>query len=319
VSVRAVVQDRYGPPDVLRVEDVEQPVPEDDEILIRVHAATVSQTDTHLRAAHPFFWRFLVGFRRPRWRTLGVDLAGEVEAVGSAVSEFKVGDAVFGSPSSFLGTHAEYVCSRTGRALAVKPAGMSFEEAAAVYDGGSQALSALRQSEARPGGRILIYGASGSLGTAAVQLAKHLGAHVTGVCSTNHVELVRSLGADEVIDRLQEDFTRNGQRYDAIIDAVGKHTFRRSRGSLEPSGVFVATDGLENVLSLAVMRLFRRKRMRFASGRRSNDDIQQLKQAIEAGAYRPVIDRVYPMDQVADAHRYVETWHKAGNVVLTIP
>jgi NADPH:quinone reductase-like Zn-dependent oxidoreductase len=253
--MKAVVQDRYGPPEVLRVEEVERPVPKDDEILIRVRAATVSQTDTHVRAAHPFFWRLIGGFRRPRWRTLGVDLAGEVEAVGSAVTEFKVGDAVFGSPSSFFGSHAQYICSRTGRALALKPVKMSFEEAAAVYDGGTRALSALRQAEGKPGRRILIYGASGSLGTAAVQLAKHFGAHVTGLCSTNHVELVRSLGADEVIDRLQEDFTKNGQTYDAIIDAVGKQTFGRSRRSLKPGGVFVATDGLENVLLWAAMRL----------------------------------------------------------------
>jgi NADPH:quinone reductase-like Zn-dependent oxidoreductase len=317
--MKAVVQERYGPPEVLRVEEVKRPVPKDDEILIRVRAATVSQTDTHVRAAHPFFWRLIGGFRRPRWRTLGVDLAGEVEAVGSAVTAFNVGDSVFGSPSSFFGSHAEYVCSRTGRALALKPAGMSFEEAAAVYDGGSQALSALRHAEAKPGRRILIYGASGSLGTAAVQLAKHFGAHVTGACSTNHVSLVRSLGADEVIDRLQEDFTKNGQTYDAIIDAVGKHTFRRSRRSLKPGGVFVATDGLENVLVWAAMRLVGRKRLRFASGRRSKEDVQLLKELIEAGAYRAVVDRVYPMDQVVDAHRYVEGWHKAGNVVLTIP
>jgi NADPH:quinone reductase-like Zn-dependent oxidoreductase len=317
--VKAVVQDRYGPPEVLRIEEVERPVPRDDEILIRVRAATVSQTDTHVRAAHPFFWRLIGGFRRPRWRTLGVDLAGEVEAAGSAVTEFKIGDAVFGSPSSFFGSHAEYVCSRTGRALARKPAGMSFEEAAAVYDGGTQALSALRHAEAQPGRRILVYGASGSLGTAAVQLAKHFGANVTGVCSTNHVELVRSLGADEVIDRLQEDFTKNGQTYDAIIDAVGKQTFGRSRRSLKPGGVFVATDGLENLLVWAAMRLVGRKRLRFASGRRSHEDVQLLKDLIEAGAYRAVVDRVYPMDQVVEAHRYVEAWHKAGNVVLTIP
>jgi NADPH:quinone reductase-like Zn-dependent oxidoreductase len=226
---------------------------------------------------------------------------------------------VFGSPSSFFGSHAQYVCSRTGRALALKPAGMSFEEAAAVYDGGTQALSALRHAEATPGRQILIYGASGSLRSAAVQLAKHFGAHVTGVCSTNHVDLVRSLGADEVIDRLQQDFTTNGQTYDAIIDAVGKTTFRRSRRSLKPGGVFVATDGLENLLVWAGMRLVGRKRLRFASGRRSNEDVQLLNQVIEAGAYRAVVDRVYPMDQVVDAHRYVEAWHKGGNVVLTIP
>jgi NADPH:quinone reductase-like Zn-dependent oxidoreductase len=318
--LKAVVQDRYGPPEVLRIEEVDRPVPKDDEILIRVRAATVSQTDIHVRAAHPFFWRLIAGLRgpRPRWRTLGVDLAGEVEVVGSAVTEFEVGDAVFGSPSSFFGSHAECVCSQTGRALALKPAGMSFEEAAAVYDGGSQALSALRQAGTKPGQRFLIYGASGSLGSAAVQLAKHFGAHVTGVTGTRHVELVRSLGADEVIDYTQQDFTKSGQTYDAIIDAVGKTTFRRSRRALKPDGVYVATDGLENLLTWVAMRLVGRKRLRFASGRRSREDIQLLKQLIEAGEYRAVVDRVYPIDQVVEAHRYVESWHKAGNVVLTI-
>jgi NADPH:quinone reductase-like Zn-dependent oxidoreductase len=316
--MKAVVQDRYGPPSVLRIEEVDRPLPKADEVLIRVHASTVSQTDTHVRGAHPFFWRLIGGFRRPRWRTLGVDLAGEVEDVGSAVTEFKIGDAVFGSPSSYFGSHAEYVCSRTGRALALKPPGMTFEAAAAIYDGGSQALSAMRQAEVKPGDHLLIYGASGSLGTAAVQLGKHFGAHVTGVTSTKHVELVHSLGADEVIDYTRQDFTKTGETYDAIIDAVGKHHFRRGRRALKPGGVFVATDGFENVLVWAVMRLFGRRRLRFASGRRSKEDVELLKQLVEAGEYRPVIDRTYSMAEVADAHRYVEAWHKAGNVVLTI-
>ena len=317
--MKAVVQDRYGPPDVLRIEEVDQPVPKADEVLIRVRASTVSQTDTHVRAAHPFFWRLIGGFQRPRWRTLGVDLAGEVEAVGSAATGLMVGDAVFGSPSSFLGSHAEYVCSRTGRALALKPAGMSFEDAAAVYDGGSQALSAMRQVDVKPGTHLLIYGASGSLGTAAVQLAKHFGAHVTGVTSGKHVELVRSLGADEVIDYTRQDYTKTGEMYDAVIDAVGKQTFRHGRRALKPGGVFVATDGLDNVLVWVVMRLLRRKGLRFASGRRSKEDVDLLKQLVEAGEYRAVIDRTYPMAEVVDAHRYVEAWHKAGNVVVTFP
>jgi NADPH:quinone reductase-like Zn-dependent oxidoreductase len=316
--MQAVVQDRYGPPDVLRIEEVDRPQPKPDEILVRVRASTVSQTDTHVRAAHPFFWRLIGGLRRPKWRTLGVDLAGEVEAVGSAVTEFKVGDAVFGSPSSYLGAHAEYVCSRTGRALALMPAGMTFEEAAAIYDGGTQALSALRQADVRPGQRLLIYGASGSLGTAAVQLAKHFGAHVTGVTSATHVELVRSLGADEVIDYHVQDFTRRGATYDAIIDAVGKQTFRRGRRVLGTNGVYVATDGLENLVVWALMRLVGRRRLRFASGRRSKEDVELLKRLVEAGEYRAVIDRTYAMADVADAHRYVEAWHKAGNVVLRI-
>jgi NADPH:quinone reductase-like Zn-dependent oxidoreductase len=318
--MKAVVQDRYGPPDVLRVDEVERPVPKDDEVLVRVRAATVSQSDAHVREAKPFFWRLIAGLRRPkRWRTLGVDFGGEVEVVGSAVTEFKVGDAVFGAPARFFGSHAQYVCAKEAGALAHKPSSLTFEEAAALYDGGSQGLSAVRQAEAGPGRHLLIYGASGSLGTAAVQLAKHFGAHVTAVTSTKHVELVRSLGADQVIDRLQQDFTANGQTYDAIIDAVGKTTLLRSRRSLKPGGVFVATDGLENFVLWAAMRLVGRNRLRFGSGRRSKADAELLKQLVEAGAYRPVIDRVYPMDQVVEAHRYVAMWSKAGNVVLTIP
>ena len=321
-GMKAVVQDRYGPPDVLRIEEVERPVPSDDEVLVRVRASTVSQTDTHVRGANPFIWRLLFGFRRPRWRSLGVDLAGEVEAVGAAVREFQAGDEVFGHPSSLLGAHAEYVCARE-RALALKPAGMSFEDAAAVCDGASQALATLRQADAREGRRIVVYGASGSLGTAAVQLARHLGAHVTGVCSTRNVDLVRSLGADEVVDYLKEDFTKRGETYDAIIDAVGKYSFRRGRKALRPGGVYVATDGgrflLETILLLVATRFVGSKRVRGAAGRRDKADILMLKELIEAGEFRPVVDRIYPMDEAAEAHRYVESWRKRGNVVLTIP
>ena len=318
--MKAVVQDRYGPPDVLRIEEVERPVPKDDEVLIRIRASTVSQTDTHARAARPIFWRLVAGFRRPRWRTLGVDLAGEVEAVGSAVRTFRVGDEVFGS--RWFGAHAQFICMPETAAVAKKPGGVSVEEAAAIYDGASQALATLRQADVREGRRIVIYGASGSLGSAAVQIAKHQGAHVTAVCGTDHVELVRSLGADEVIDYRNEDFTKNGQTYDAIIDAVGKYAFRWGRRSIRPGGVFVATDvgprPLEMLIGAVATRWVGSRRLKFASGRKSRDDALYLKELVESGAYRPVIDRVYPMRQVADAHRHVETWHKTGNVVLTI-
>ncbi len=320
--MKAVVQHRYGSPEVLRIEEVQRPLPKDDELLIRVHAATVSQSDVHARAANPFFWRLFAGFRRPRWQTLGVDLAGEVEAVGAAVSEFKVGDAVFGCPARYFGTHAEYVCVPEGAALALKPAGLSFEEAAAVTDGAMQALSTLRLADAGPGRRIVIYGASGSLGTAAVQLGKHFGAHVTAVCSTRNVELVRSLGADEVVDYLKDDFTKRGESYDAIIDAVGKYSFRRGRRALRPGGTYVATDAgrflLETVALLVVTRWAGSKRVHGAIGRRSKEDVRLMKELIEAGEFRPVVDRTYPLDQAAEAHRYVETWRKRGNVVLTI-
>lgn len=318
--MKAVVQDRYGPPEVLRIVDVDKPVPKDDEILVRVRASTVSQADTHLRRPDPFVWRLLRGLRRPtRLPILGVELSGEVEAVGPAVSQYAVGDAVFGHPSTWAGAHAEYVCIRQDAPLAHMPAGMRFEDAAAVCDGAAQALSALRMSEASPGRRIAIYGASGSLGTAAVQLGKHFGSHVTAVCGPAHVDLVRSLGADEVVDYHAEDFTRRGKTYDAIIDAVGKYSFSRGRKALRPGGVYVGTDGLRTIMWWIVTRFGGRNRVRMAAARRNRPDVLFLKDLIEAGEFRAVVDRTFPMSEVVAAHRYVEGWHKAGNVVLTIP
>src|SRR5262245_36207080 len=320
--MKAVVQHRYGPPDVLRIEEVEPPTPGDDEILIHVRATTVSQSDTHARGAHPFAWRFVAGLRRPRWRWLGVEFAGVVEAVGRAVTEVHVGDEVFGQPARFFGAHAEYIVLSESAPVTAKPVSLTFEEAAAVGDGSSQALDALRQAKAGPGSRIAIYGASGSLGTAAVQIAKHRGAHVTGVCGPTHVELVRSLGADEVVDYTKEDFRRAGPVFDAVIDAVGKYAFVRARRALRPGGIYVATDAGpygESLLMAIPARFVGSRRLVFATGRRRKEHLVFMRELIDAGAYRPVIDRRYPLDQVVDAHRRVETWHKAGNVVLVMP
>ena len=320
--MRAVVHDRYGPPEVLRLEEVERPVPKEDEVLVKIHATTVNRTDCAIRAAKPFLWRFFGGLRRPRRQILGMELAGEVEATGAAVEEFAVGDEVFGiqgynRPS---GTYAEFVCA-SERGLAHKPGRMTFEEAAAVCDGAIEALTQLRRADLREGQRILVYGASGSLGTAAVQLARHFGAHVTAVCNTRNVELVRSLGADVVIDYLHEDFTKNGETYDVILDAVGKHSFRRSRRSLEPGGIFLETDlgFMWHVPLLALLtRWIGDKRMMLAIAKFTKEDILFVKELIEAGKYRAVIDRTYPLEHVVEATRYVETGQKTGNVVLTV-
>jgi NADPH:quinone reductase-like Zn-dependent oxidoreductase len=318
--MRAIVQDRYGPPEVLHIEEVEKPVPAAGDVLIRVRASTVSQTDTHIRAAKPPFWRLIGGFRRPRWRTLGVDLAGVVEAVGPGVTEFAVGDEVFGLVR-WVGTHAEYVCVPERMPIAHKPASLSFEEAAAVGDGAMQALATLRVGGVKAGDRIVVYGASGSLGSAAVQIAKHMRAHVIGVTSAKNVELVGSLGADEVIDYTREDLTKRGPVFDVVIDAVGKYAWHWGRRALKPGGVYVETDfgphKLETLIMWPLSRWIGSRRLKFASGRRTKADVRYVKELIEAGAYRPVIDRVYPMEQVAEAHRHVETWHKRGNVVLT--
>ena len=316
--MKAVVHDRYGPPEVLRLEEVERPVPRDDEVLVKIHATTVNRTDAGLRSAEFFISRFFTGILRPRNRILGMEFAGEVEAIGTAVVEFKVGDHVFGGNGA--GAHAEYIAIRESAPVAHKPASLSFEEAAAVFDGASLALVCLQKGGPLDGKSVLIYGASGSVGTAAVQLARHFGAKVTAVCSTTNVELVRSLGADAVIDYTQEDFTRNGKRYDVIFDSVGKHSFRRSRHSLKAGGTFIETDlgFMWHVPLLLLATRWTDRKLKMGIARYTKEDLLLFKGLIEAGEYRPVIDRTYPLEDFLEATRYVETGQKTGNVVLTV-
>jgi NADPH:quinone reductase-like Zn-dependent oxidoreductase len=313
--VKAVVYDRYGPPEVLRVDEVERPVPEDDEVLVRVHATTVTRTDCGLRSAEYAVTRLFTGLMRPKRGVAGIELAGEVEAVGAAVSEFAVGDRVFGIRS---GANADFVCVRESGALAHIPAGMPFEEAAAVCDGGITALAFLRSVGVRKGQQVLVYGASGSIGTAAVQLAKHFGAHVTAVCNTKNLELVRSLGADEVIDYIQEDFTKNGETYDVVFDAVGKLSFGRCRGSLKAGGTYLTTDGLRNLFWALWTWRIGDKRAKLGIAKYTKPDVLFLRELIAAGEYSAVIDRAYPLEDVVEATRYVETQQKTGNVVLSV-
>jgi len=317
--MKAVIHSKYGPPEVLRLEEVEQPVPKDDEVLVKIHATTVTRTDSGLRSAELFVTRFFTGLHRPKRKILGMELAGEVEAVGATITEFQVGDDVFGVIVS--GAHAEYVCVPETAPLAHKPASMSFEEAAAVCDGASLALACLRKGDLREGRSIVVYGASGSVGTAAVQLARHFGADVTAVCNTKNLELVASLGADDVVDYTQEDFTKNGKTYDVIFDAVGKHSFRRCRRSLKPRGIYIDTDVgfLWHVPVLALLtRRIGDKKVYLGIVRYTKEDVLFLKQLIEEGKYRAVIDRTYPLEEVVAATRYVETEQKTGNVVLTV-
>jgi NADPH:quinone reductase-like Zn-dependent oxidoreductase len=324
--MRAVVYDRYGPPDVLRFEDVERPAPKDGELLVRIRAVAVTRADCATREANrrsglvvSLISRSISGFRRPKQRILGSELAGEVEAVGAGVSEFAVGDRVFGTSGFHFGAYAEFIAMRERTRIAHMPVGMSFEEAASICDGGLNALWCLRLADLRAGQRILIYGASGAIGTAAVQLAKYFGADVTAVCSTKNLELVRLLGADRVIDYTQEDFTNNGQTYDVIFDAVGKHSFQRCRGSLDRGGSYLATDGLRNLILAVWTSRIGDKRVLFSiPPRYTKQDVVLLKELIEAGRYRAVIDRCYRYEDVVEATRYVETEQKTGNVVLTI-
>jgi NADPH:quinone reductase-like Zn-dependent oxidoreductase len=317
--VKAVVYDTYGPPDVLRLEEVARPAPKPDELLIRVHATTVNRTDCGLRAGEPFVSRLISGFPRPRWRILGTELAGTVEAAGAAVTQFAAGDEVFGVNAWRFGAHAEFVCMRERGPLAPKPAAMSFEEAAAVCDGAALALGCLRAANVRQGRSILIYGASGSIGTAAVQLARYMGADVTAVCNAKNVELVRSLGADCVIDYTRADFTQNGEAYDVVFDAVGMQPFGACRDSIRPGGAYLATDHLHNLALVLWTSMIGNRRVRFPiPPKYIKEDVLLLKQLIEEGHYRAVVDRRYPLDDVVEATAYVESKQKTGNVVLTV-
>ena len=324
--MRAVVYDRYGPPEVLRLEDVQRPVAADDEVLVRVRATTVNRLDTATREANrrsglviSLLSRLVSGVRRPRHRILGTEFAGTVEAVGATVSEFARGDQVFGTTGLRFGAHAEFLSMRVSDRIASMPNGMSFEEAAPICDGALNALTCLKQADLRTGRTILIYGASGAIGTAGVQLARYFGADVTAVCNTKNIELVQSLGADSVIDYTQEDFTRNGQTYDVILDAVGKQSFKRCRASLTPRGIFLPTDGLGNLVwALRTRRSHGKKVLFQIPPRQTKQDVLFLKELVEAGKFRPVIDRRYALEEVIEATRYVETEQKRGNVVLIV-
>jgi len=306
--MKAVVYTRYGPPEVLRLADVPKPAPRDHEVLVKVHATTVTIGDTIMRSLNlPIHgWqkvmaRLILGWRRPKRAVLGMELAGEIEAVGRQVTRFKPGDSVFASTFAVnFGGHAEYKCLSENGVLALKPANLTFEEAAAIPGAGQTAWRCLQKGKIQPGQKILIYGASGAVGTYAVQLAsRHFGAEVTGVCSGANLALVQSLGASQVIDYTRQDFTQSGAIYDVIFDAVGKLLPAQGRKALKPGGVYLnvhANSGGDEELETLLL----------------------LKGLIEAGKLRPVIDRVYPFDQIIEAHRYVEQGHKKGNVAITV-
>jgi NADPH:quinone reductase-like Zn-dependent oxidoreductase len=318
--MKAVVHERYGPPSVLHVDDVERPVPNHDEVLVRVHASTVTRGDAmRVRSDKYRFTRLITGVRRPKRTSLGTEFAGRVEEAGAAVADLHPGDEVFGVEG---GANAEYVTVRESEAIAPKPAGLTDEQAAAIPDGSLLALSCLGAAGPLEGKRVLVYGAAGSIGTAAVQLlAHHFECEVTAVCDGKDVELVRSLGASDVVDRLSEDFTRSGKTYDVVFDAVGKHSFRRCRRSLASGGVFVTVDlGFMYHVPLLVLvtRFAGSRRAKLGIGRYRKEDLLLVKRLVEAGRYRPVIDRTYALDEIVDAVTYVESGQKTGNVVLRV-
>ncbi|WP_155356582.1 NAD(P)-dependent alcohol dehydrogenase [Acrocarpospora macrocephala] len=319
--MKAAVRTRYGPPEVVRVSVAEKPAVKDNELLVKVHATTVNRTDCALRAAKPFIWRFFVGLVTPKVRILGTEFAGEVEAVGSGVTSFKVGDRVFGFNDSGFGTHAQYMSIPQDGTLAIIPAGLTYEESAPSTEGSHYALSAIRAANVQSGQDVLVYGATGAIGSAAVQLVKSLGASVTAVCDTKNVELVRGLGADRVIDYTAEDFTKDEQKYDVVIDAVSKSTFGRCKRLLKPRGIYLAGDLgplIQNPILALTTPLLGGKKVIFPIPRNDQATAQYFKELIESGAFRPVIDRHYPLDEIVEAYRYVETGQKIGNVVIRV-
>jgi NADPH:quinone reductase-like Zn-dependent oxidoreductase len=320
--MKAIVCTEYGSPDVMQLKEVEKPTPKENEVLIKIYATTVTSADIRIRKADPFPVRFFYGFRRPKNNTvLGTELAGEIEAVGKNVKQFKVGDPVFAIAGTSLGANAEYICLPEGGAIAIKPTNMSYEEAAAVPFGATTSLIFLRdKGKIQSGQDVLIYGASGSLGTAAVQLAKFFGAQVTGVCSTANLELVKSLGADRVIDYTKEDFTQSGKTYDIVFDTVGKSPFSGCLSSLKNNGLYLRAVhiNLSPVLRGLWTSMTSSKKVIGGVAIERKEDLIFLKELIEAGAMKSVIDRHYPLAQTAEAHRYVEQGHKKGNVVITV-
>jgi len=322
--MKAIVCERYGAPDVLQLKEVDRPVPKADEVLIRVHATTVTSGDCRVRSLNMptgfrLISRLVFGVSKPRKPILGTELAGQIEAVGSDVSKFKVGDRVFAFSGMAMGTHVEYKCMSEHAAVVLTPAYLTDEQAAAMSFGGTTALDFLRRGNLQPGERVLINGASGSVGSAAVQLARHFGAEVTGVCSAANLELVKSLGATHVIDYRCEDFTRNGKTYDVIVDAIGTAPFSRSKNSLNEEGrLLLVAAGLPDMLPIPWVQMTSNKKIIVGPAAERAEDLLYLCTLAEAGAFKPVIDRRYPLEQIAEAHRYVDSGRKIGNVIVTL-
>jgi NADPH:quinone reductase-like Zn-dependent oxidoreductase len=321
--MKAIVCTRYGPPDVLELRDVPKPTPRDNEVLIKIYATTVTSSDVRIRSfTYPPWFRFIgrlmFGITGPRKIIPGDEFAGEIESVGKAVKLFKEGDQVFGMNTSFGlgGGNAEYKCVPEDSCLGIKPSNATYEEVAAVPFGGMTALGFLKKADIQNGQKVFIYGASGSVGTYAIQVAKHYGAEVTGVCSTTNLELVESLGADRVIDYTKEDFTRSDQTYDVIFDTVMKTSFSRCKNLLNEKGIFLTVDW--PLLQALRASITSSKKVILGLGSTKTEDLIFLKELLEAGKVKPVIDRRYPLEQTAEAHRYVETGHKKGNVVITL-
>jgi NADPH2:quinone reductase len=318
--MKAVIWTKYGPPEVLQIKEVEKPSPKDNEILINVYSTTVAAAECPMRAGKPWFGRIILGLFKPRYKIPGLELAGEVESVGKDVKRFKVGDQVCGFTGFKLGAYAEHTCMPEKASFITKPSNLTFEESASIIDGATTALFFLREkAQIQSRYKVLIIGASGSIGSAAVQLAKYFGAEVTGVCSGANIELVKSLGADRVIDYTKEDFSKEDKTYDVIFDTVNKSSFAKCKKSLKTRGIYMPTSiKLFVLLQMLWTKMFCKRKVIFGMSVEKNEGLVFLKSLIEKGKLKPVIDRIYPLEQIVEAHRYVEKGHKKGNVVIKI-
>jgi len=324
--MKAVICTAYGAPEILKIKDIKKPTPKDNEVLIKMRATTATSGDARMRSFNvpPIFWlpfRLFIGFTKPKHGILGFDVAGKIEAVGKDVKRFKKGDTVFGSSQPFKTTYAEYVCLPANSVLAKKPTNITFEQAGAVFFGAHTAYHFLRLGKIKKGQKVMIYGASGALGTYAVQLAKHLGAEVSGVCGPKNLKLIKSLGASKVYDYTKEDFTKNSERYDVIFDTVGKSNFKGCVKSLKRNGIYLRAVHLTlpSILKGIWVNMTTNKKVIGGVAGENLKDLMFLKGLLEKKKLKPVIDKTFPLDKIVEAHRYVDTGHKVGNVVIKIP
>jgi NADPH:quinone reductase-like Zn-dependent oxidoreductase len=319
--MKAAVQTRYGRPDVVRISELEKPTPKHNEVLVKVHATTVNRTDCACRAAKPFFMRFFTGLIRPRATVLGNEFSGVVAAVGGGVTSFKVGDRVFGYNEGPFGAHAEYMAIPEDGSLATMPVNVTYEEAAPSTEGSHYALTHIRAAKVQNGQDVLVYGATGAIGSAAVQLLRSLGANVTAVCDTDNLEMVRGLGATKVIDYTTQDFTNDEQAYDVVLDSVGKSSFSQCKRLLKPDGIYISSElgpAAQNPFLALIAPIHGGKKVMFPIPKHDQEMVRFFKDLIESGDFKPVIDRTYPLDQIVEAYRYVETGQKIGNVVISL-
>ena len=323
--MKAIVCRKYGPPEVLQIREVDMPTPEDNEVLVKVYAATVNRTDCATLKARPFFMRLITGMLRPKRQITGTEFAGDIESVGKNVTSFKAGDRVFGFNDMGLGSHAQYLTIPEDEGLATIPENTTYEQAAAGSEGAHYAYNFIKKVALKPGQKVLVYGASGAIGSAAVQLLKYFDVRVTAVCGTKNVELVKSLGADKVIDYMNEDFTRDDEKYEYIFDAVGKSSFARCRPLLKSGGVYISSDlgyMAQNMflpfITPVIKPLIGNKKTIFPFPTDIRGSVLLVKKLMEAGKFEAVIDRTYPLEQIVEAYRYVETGQKTGNVVITV-